>query len=108
MVCSDFSRSKRGTGGSIIFVSATGVLKGLAHRPYSVAANQFLVVLGRTSAIEAAPHTIRVNTIQPTNADTGMINNQATRRASRPDFDQEVTKEDMAETATMMNMLPTP
>ena len=97
-----------GNGGSIMFISSTGGLKGLAAIPHYVSAKHGLVGLARTCAIEVAPHMIRVNTIHPTNIDTDMINNQSTRQAFRPDLDREVTKEDMVESATAMNLIPVP
>ena len=42
----------------------------------------------RTLALELAPHSIRVNSIHPTQVDTPMIQNEATYRLFRPDLDR--------------------
>jgi len=61
----------------------------------------------RSLAKELAPHNIRVNTVHPTNVDTPMIQNEHVRGAFRPDLEH-VTREQFAESARSMNMLPIP
>ncbi|MFG1921845.1 mycofactocin-coupled SDR family oxidoreductase [Cryptosporangium sp. NPDC048952] len=96
---------RQGDGGSIVFTSSTAGLKGMANLPHYSAAKHGLVGLARSLANELAPHKIRVNTIHPTNVDTVMIQNTETKALfGGPD----ITREQFAEAATPMNMLPIP
>lgn len=69
-----------GNGGAIIITSSTQGLKGAANNDISLtaytAAKHGLVGLMRASAIDLAPHSIRVNTIHPTAVLSPMIENQ--------------------------------
>lgn len=65
-------------GGSLVFTSSIGGLKGVQNVGHYVAAKHGLVGLMRTLANELAPHSIRVNTVHPTNVDTIMIQNPGT------------------------------
>jgi SDR family mycofactocin-dependent oxidoreductase len=93
-------------GGSIIITSSTAGLKGMQNIAHYSAAKHGVVGLMRSLANELAPHHIRVNTIHPTNVDTMMIQNQATRSVFGGGED--ITREQFAEAATPMNMLPVP
>jgi NAD(P)-dependent dehydrogenase (short-subunit alcohol dehydrogenase family) len=79
-------------------------LVGVAHY---TAAKHGVVGLMRSLANELAPHNIRVNTVHPTNVDTPMIQNDHVRAAFRPDLEH-VSREQFAESACAMNMLPIP
>ena len=96
-----------GGGGSIMFISSTAGLKGIRNMVHYSSAKHGLVGMARTCATEVAEHGIRVNTIHPTNVDTYMIQNPATRSAFHPDK-SEVTREQMIGPATQMNLLPIP
>ena len=84
---------------------ATAGLKGMANLAHYSAAKHGLVGMARSLANELAPHRIRVNTVHPTNVDTVMIQNTATKALfGGPD----ISREEFAEAATPMNMLPVP
>jgi SDR family mycofactocin-dependent oxidoreductase len=94
-------------GGAVIITSSTAGLKGMANIAHYSAAKHGVVGLMRSLANELAPHRIRVNTIHPTNVDTDMIQNAATKSVFFGG-DGSGTKEQFAEAATPMNMLPIP
>lgn len=94
-------------GGSIIITSSVAGNKGLAHMGHYVAAKHGLVGLMRTLAIELAPHHIRVNTIHPTNVNTGMIQNEATYHLFNPDLDNP-TPDDFIRASRGITLLPVP
>jgi SDR family mycofactocin-dependent oxidoreductase len=94
-------------GGSMILTSSIAGLRGLVGVAHYTAAKHGVVGLMRSLANELAPHSVRVNTVHPTNVDTPMIQNDHVRGAFRPDLDH-VTREQFAEAACSMNMLPIP
>lgn len=94
-------------GGAMVLTSSLAGLRGLRTVAHYTAAKHGVVGLMRSLAHEVAPYGIRVNTVHPTNVDTPMIQNQAVRAAFRPDLDSP-TREDFAEAARTMNMLPIP
>ncbi|MGH3319574.1 MAG: mycofactocin-coupled SDR family oxidoreductase [Streptosporangiaceae bacterium] len=98
---------ERGRGGAIVLTSSTAGLKGLANTAHYTAAKHGVVGLMRTLANELAPHHIRVNTVNPTVVDTGMVQNDATYRLFVPDAEHP-SREEFAETATELNALPVP
>ena len=61
----------------------------------------------RTLALELAPHSIRVNTVNPTGVDTIMIQNEATWKLFLPDVEHP-TKDQAAEIFATTNALPVP
>jgi SDR family mycofactocin-dependent oxidoreductase len=79
-------------GGSLMFTSSIGGLKGIMNVGHYVSTKHGIVGLMRTMANELAPHRIRVNTIHPTNVDTNMIQNPGTYQLFAPD-DPEPTQE---------------
>lgn len=80
----------------------------LGRVAHYTAAKHGVVGLMRSLAIDVAPHGIRVNCVHPTNVDTPMIQNDVVRRAFRPDLIRPPTRDEFAESATRMNMLPVP
>lgn len=94
-------------GGSIIFTSSIGGLKGIQHVAHYVAAKHGIVGLMRTLANELGPHRIRVNTIHPTNVDTIMIQNPGTYGMFSPG-DPEPTQEKAMPGFMSLNTLPVP
>lgn len=93
--------------GSMILTSSIAGLRGLVGVAHYTAAKHGVVGLMRSLAKELAPHSIRVNTVHPTNVDTPMIQNDHVRRAFRPDLEH-VSREEFAEAACSMNMLAIP
>jgi NAD(P)-dependent dehydrogenase (short-subunit alcohol dehydrogenase family) len=94
--------------GSVILVSSIAGLRGLLGVAHYTAAKHGVVGLMRSLANELAPHSIRVNSVHPTNVDTPLIQNAAVASAFRPDLDREPTREEFAEAARSMNMLDIP
>ncbi|MEZ0359760.1 mycofactocin-coupled SDR family oxidoreductase [Mycobacterium sp. SA01] len=97
-----------GGGGSVVLVSSIAGLRGLVGVAHYTAAKHGVVGLMRSLAIDVAPHGIRINCVHPTNVDTPMIQNDVVRRAFRPDLSRPPTRDEFAESATRMNMLPVP
>ncbi|MDO3649486.1 mycofactocin-coupled SDR family oxidoreductase [Nocardia mangyaensis] len=97
---------ERGSG-SMILTSSIAGLRGLVGVAHYTAAKHGVVGLMRSLAQELAPHHIRVNSVHPTNVDTLMIQNDMVRQKFRPDLEKP-TREEFAEAAVTMNMLPIP
>jgi (+)-trans-carveol dehydrogenase len=96
-----------GRGGSIIMTNSVMGLKGCQNAAPYVTAKHGLVGMMRALALELAKHSIRVNSIHPTQVDTPMIQNPATKRLFVPDVDSP-TREQFAAAAEGLNALPTP
>jgi SDR family mycofactocin-dependent oxidoreductase len=96
-----------GGGGSIILTSSAAGLQAYENVSHYVSAKHGVVGLMRTLALELAPHSIRVNSIHPTQVDTPMIQNEATWRLFRPDLEHP-TEADFAPASQAMNALPIP
>lgn len=96
-----------GRGGSIVMTSSIAGLKGMQSLGHYCASKHGVVGLMRALSNELAPHSIRVNTVNPTNVNTPMIQNQAVYSLFRPDLPRP-TREHAAEAMVAMNNLPTP
>jgi SDR family mycofactocin-dependent oxidoreductase len=96
-----------GSGGSIILTSSAAGLQAYQNIAHYVSAKHGVVGLMRTLALELAPHSIRVNSIHPTQVDTPMIQNEATYRLFRPDLEHP-TRDDFAPASQAVNALPIP
>jgi SDR family mycofactocin-dependent oxidoreductase len=96
-----------GRGGAIVLTSSVGGLKSYPNISNYVSAKHGVVGLMRTLALELAPHSIRVNSIHPTQVNTPMFINEGSYRMFRPDLENP-TKDDMAVVSQMMNVLPIP
>ncbi|WP_338053071.1 mycofactocin-coupled SDR family oxidoreductase [Pseudonocardia broussonetiae] len=94
-------------GGSMVFTSSIGGLKGIQHVAHYVSAKHGIVGLMRTMANELAPYGIRVNTVHPTNVDTHMIQNPGTWGMFAPD-EPEPTQEMAMPGFMSLNALPVP
>ena len=94
-----------GRGGSMILTSSSQGLRSSQNIAHYASAKHGVVGLMRTLALELAPHSIRVNSLHPTNVDTPMIMNQATFNLFRPDLEHP-DRDDMAEAALTLNALP--
>jgi (+)-trans-carveol dehydrogenase len=70
-----------------------------------VAAKHGVVGLMRTFAVELGQHSIRVNSLHPTNVNTPLFMNEGTMKLFRPDLENP-GPDDMAVVAKMMHVLP--
>ncbi len=95
------------SGGSVILISSTAGLKGVAGVAHYVAAKHGVVGLMRTMAIEMADNMIRVNSVHPTNTNTPMIMNEKTYKMFRPELEHP-TKDDFAPASVAFNTMPIP
>jgi SDR family mycofactocin-dependent oxidoreductase len=68
-----------GRGGSIVLISSVAGLKGIPGCGAYPAAKFGMVGLAQSLAAEVGAHSIRVNTINPTNVDTDMLQNEMVR-----------------------------
>jgi SDR family mycofactocin-dependent oxidoreductase len=73
-----------GRGGSIVLTSSVGGLKAYPHTGHYIAAKHGVVGLMRTFAVELGQHSIRVNSVHPTNVNTPMFMNEGTMKLFRP------------------------
>ena len=94
-------------GGSMVFTSSIGGLKGIMQVAHYVAAKHGMVGLMRTMANELAGERIRVNTVHPTNVDTHMIQNPGTWGMFAPG-DPEPTQEKAMAGFTSLNAMDVP
>ncbi|GAA2571737.1 mycofactocin-coupled SDR family oxidoreductase [Mycolicibacterium diernhoferi] len=94
-------------GGSVIIISSISGLVAELNVGHYAASKHGANGLMRTLAGELAPHWIRVNSVNPTNVDTLMINNDAYNTlfsGGKPD----ATQEDSIPALKGMNALPIP
>ncbi|SDT63706.1 mycofactocin-coupled SDR family oxidoreductase [Jiangella sp. DSM 45060] len=98
---------EQGEGGSIVLTSSAAGLQAYQNIAHYVSAKHGVVGLMRTLALELAPHSIRVNSIHPTQVDTPMIQNEGTYRLFRPDLENP-TRDDFVPASQAMNALPIP
>ncbi|MDQ4117092.1 MAG: mycofactocin-coupled SDR family oxidoreductase [Actinomycetota bacterium] len=94
-------------GGSMVFTSSIGGLKGIMGVAHYVSAKHGLVGLMRTMANELGKERIRVNTVHPTNVDTHMIQNPGTWGMFAPG-DPNPTQEKAMEGFRSLNAIPVP
>jgi len=94
-----------GRGGSIVLTSSVGGLKAYPHTGHYVAAKHGVVGLMRTFAVELGGHSIRVNSVHPTNVNTPLFMNEGTMKLFRPDLENP-GPEDFAPVAQLMHTLP--
>ena len=94
-------------GGSIILISSTNGLRGIANTAHYTSAKHAVVGLARTLANEVGEKGIRVNTVHPGAVATAMILNDVTLKQLRPDLDKP-TVDDAAEALTARHLLPVP
>lgn len=95
-----------GRGGSVILTSSVGGLKAYANTGHYIASKHGIVGLMRAFAVELGAHSIRVNTIHPTNVNTPMFMNDFTMQWFRPDLENPGV-DDLKEVAQTMHVLPT-
>ncbi|HEY4006502.1 MAG TPA: mycofactocin-coupled SDR family oxidoreductase [Pseudonocardia sp.] len=96
---------ERGQGGSIIFISSVAGLIGVPTMAHYTASKHGVVGLMRALAVELARHDVRVNTVNPGNVDTPMVDNAPTRQIFMPDL-RDPTREDAERIMKEMSALP--
>jgi SDR family mycofactocin-dependent oxidoreductase len=96
-----------GRGGAIVLTSSVGGLKAHPNVGNYIAGKHGVVGVMRTLAVELAEHSIRVNSVHPTQVNTPMLMNDMTYRMFRPDLENP-TADDMAPISQMMQLLPVP
>ena len=94
-----------GRGGSIVLTSSVGGLKAHPNIGHYVAAKHGMVGLMRSFAVELGPHSIRVNSIHPTNVNTPMFMNDQAKKLFRPDLENP-SLEDLVPVAQLMHVMP--
>jgi SDR family mycofactocin-dependent oxidoreductase len=94
-----------GRGGSLILTSSVAGLRSYNGVSHYVAAKHGVVGMMKTLAQELAPHSIRVNTVNPTQVDTDMIQNDMMYHLFRPDRENP-TKAEFAEASAATILLP--
>jgi len=92
------------SGGSVILTSSFSGLRGEPFIAHYVAAKHGVVGLMRSLAHELGPHNIRVNTINPGNARTPMIDNDYGYKLMCPDLEQP-GHDDMAKVLRRLTLL---
>jgi len=73
---------------------------------YSLA-KQFVAKYVEVTALQLAPHSIRMNAIHPTNVDTQLLHNDLIYKAFRPDLDNP-TRQDAEAAFPAMQAMPIP
>ncbi|WP_216896075.1 mycofactocin-coupled SDR family oxidoreductase [Nocardia alni] len=96
-----------GRGGSIILTSSSVALRASRNTANYVASKAGVHGLMQALAIEFAAENIRVNSVNPTQVDTPMIQHQTMYEMWRPDLDAP-TREDFATASTGKMALPVP
>jgi (+)-trans-carveol dehydrogenase len=76
-----------GAGGSIVLTSSVAGLRSYNGVSHYVSAKHGVVGLMKTLAQELAPHSIRVNSVNPTQVDTAMIQNESMYHLFCPDLE---------------------
>jgi (+)-trans-carveol dehydrogenase len=94
-----------GRGGSIVLVSSVAGLRSYNGVSHYVSAKHGVVGLMKTLAQELAPHSIRVNTVNPTQVDTDMIQHESMYRLFCPDIENP-TREDFDAASAATILLP--
>lgn len=96
-----------GEGGSIVLTSSALGIRAMPNMAHYVAAKSGVIGLMRVMALELAADKIRVNTVNPSIADTPMVQNEAVHKLFVPHIDTP-TREQAAEVFATLNPMPTP
>ena len=92
-------------GGSVILTSSVSGIRSYEGLAHYVAAKHGVVGLMKTMAQELAKHRIRVNTVNPTQVDTAMVQNEAMYRLFCPGIENP-TREDFAAVSRNTILMP--
>ncbi|MCW2495271.1 mycofactocin-coupled SDR family oxidoreductase [Jatrophihabitans sp.] len=96
-----------GRGGSVILTSSSVGLRGARNVASYAASKHAVVGIMRTLALELGKHSIRVNSVHPTQVDTDMIQNEAMYRLFLPHLENP-GRDDFAAASMHLNVLPVP
>ena len=96
-----------GRGGCVILTSSALGIRAMPNMSHYVAAKTGVIGLMRSLALELAPHRIRVNTVNPSIADTDMIHNSATYGLFMPEVEHP-TRDQARDVFAALNPFPTP
>jgi SDR family mycofactocin-dependent oxidoreductase len=94
-------------GGSIVLTGSVGSHKAMAYTGHYIAAKHGVIGLMRAFAVELGQHSIRVNSVHPSQVNTPMTMNDVTFRLFRPDLENP-GPEDFAPFSQMTHTLPVP
>ncbi len=94
-----------GRGGAIVLTSSVAGLRSYNGVSHYVSAKHGVVGLMKTLAQELAPHSIRVNTVNPTQVDTDMIQNESMYHLFCPDIENP-TRQDFGAASAATILLP--
>jgi (+)-trans-carveol dehydrogenase len=94
-----------GRGGSIVITSSLAGLRALGAGGGYTESKHGLVGLMRATAVELAPHLIRVNSLHPTSVLTPMIDNENLFKLFRPDLEHPTLADAEPGLATL-NLMP--
>jgi SDR family mycofactocin-dependent oxidoreductase len=94
-------------GGSIVLTGSVGSHKAMAYTGHYIAAKHGVIGLMRAFAVELGQHSIRVNSVHPSQVNTPMTMNDITFRLFRPDLENP-GPEDFAPFSQMMHVMPVP
>src|SRR4051794_3160523 len=94
-------------GGSIVMTGSVGSHKALAYTGHYIAAKHGVMGLMRSFAVELGQHSIRVNSVHPSQVNTPMTMNDVTFRLFRPDLENP-GPEDFAPFSQMTHTMPVP
>ena len=94
-------------GGSIVLTGSVGSHKAMAYTGHYIAAKHGVIGLMRAFAVELGQHSIRVNSVHPSQVNTPMTMNDVTFRLFRPDLENP-GPEDFAPFSQMTHMMPVP
>jgi SDR family mycofactocin-dependent oxidoreductase len=95
-----------GRGGAIVLTSSVGGMKALPNMSHYVSAKHGVVGLMRSLAVELGQHSIRVNSVHPTNVNTPMFMNEGTFKMFRPDLENPGPADVEPIAAQFMHVLP--
>jgi SDR family mycofactocin-dependent oxidoreductase len=94
-------------GGSIVLTGSVGSHKALAYTGHYIAAKHGVMGLMRSFAVELGQHSIRVNSVHPSQVNTPMTMNEVTFKLFRPDLENP-GPEDFAPFSQMTHTMPVP
>lgn len=96
-----------GRGGSVVLTGSVGSHKAMAYTGHYIAAKHGVLGLMRAFAVELGQHSIRVNSVHPSQVNTPMTMNDITFRLFRPDLENP-GPEDFAPFSQMTHTMPVP